>query len=177
MKKVLIIILYTCLSSSLLANCQMPAVGATATPEPSATHTAVPPTDTPVPTSTLTDTPVPTDTNTPVPTDTPTETLTPTITNSPTPEPTSTPAPTDTPMVLPSPTPCTGGFDMLVVNNTDASVTIYMYGPCNYIFTVGPGESNINVQTGEYNFVFQMCGQSFNVSARVGPNWYLNLEC
>jgi len=159
----------------LLQACSLPFNPAAATETPTATRP--PPTETLLPTETASPTLTPTETVTPSPTDTPIPTNTSTVTPSPTPLPTDTPAATDTPPVPPTPTPCSGGFDMLVINNSGQNVTIYMFGLCNYIFTVPPGNTNINVQSGEYNFTFQMCGESYSISARIGPNWYLNLTC
>lgn len=74
-----VLILTAIFAAVLLAACSAPTQAPTATPEPpTATFTAVPPTDTPAPTETPLPTTTATETNTPEPTLTPTITLTPT---------------------------------------------------------------------------------------------------
>ncbi len=150
----------------------------TPTPEPSPT---------PQPTYTLRPTYTPLPTYTPYPTYTviPTASLYPTYTPFPTPI-----TPTETPTFSPIITNPAGEIQtcndssgprqkVRVENITGDSVTLYLFGPENYICSIPPGTNRIYVLNGVYDLGAHMCGgELYEFGSHViNPTWLITLKC
>lgn len=125
-------------------------------------------------------------TKTPTMTHTPTKTSTRAPTNTVvwTPAPTSAPAANtdaDSSMIVRNPgEKSPGDHPVEVRNETDSTVTIYMYGDkFNYTFYVPAGFQTIYVRPGNYSYTFYSCGDSNpgRGSGTFNSNWYWRFWC